>query len=57
MGKENVCIEIQPSEDMMEFLKEVFVAELNHSLDAKAVQEALVMEGMSRVKVTGMGER
>jgi len=44
-GNEISCLEIQPSEEMLEFLKQGYVAELNQPLHAKEVQQALAMEG------------
>jgi hypothetical protein len=42
---------------MLDYLKWCFVAEMFENMDPKALQQALVMEGLHRVKATVMGER
>jgi len=51
------CLDILPSEEMLDYLSWAFVGDLVHQLEAVEVQQALVMEGIQGVKVTQMGGR
>jgi hypothetical protein len=51
------CMEVQPSVELLDSLKWGFVGELHNFMDATEVRQRLVMEGVHRVKVTGMGDR
>jgi hypothetical protein len=48
-------LEVQPSEDLLEFLRWGFVAELHTHMEAVVLQQALVMEGLHCVKATALG--
>lgn len=50
-------LEVQPSEELLEFMKWGFVGELHQHMDVREVRQALVMEGLHRVKVTRMGDK
>jgi hypothetical protein len=55
--EERQCLLVQPSEEMLELLKWSYVGELHQNLEAKEVQQMLVLEGLSAVKVTTIGEK
>jgi len=57
LGKEVPCLDFLPSEEMLDFLKEGYVADLVQSYTAREVQQALAMESWSNIQVIGMGER
>jgi hypothetical protein len=57
LNRELPSLDILPSQDMLDYLKWCFVAELFENIDQKALQQALVMEGLHRVKATVMGEK
>lgn len=49
------CLELLPSEEMLQYIWGCLVGELHYSMTAVEVQQALVMEGLQIKKVTGMG--
>ena len=55
--EESPCLVVQPSKELLQILKWSYVAYLFLDLEAKDVQQRLVVEGLSAVKVTGMGEK
>lgn len=49
------CLEISPAEEMLQYLGWCSVGELHYPMATVEVQQAFVMEGLKRVKVTGIG--
>jgi RNA recognition motif-containing protein len=56
LQKELPVLDIHPSEEMVQYLEGCCVVELHVHLEAVALQQMLVMEGINRVKATTMGE-
>jgi hypothetical protein len=50
-------MEILPSEDMLQYLSDCFVGLLSQDLEPHRLKYGLVMEGLSQISVTGMGDR
>jgi len=57
LQKEIPCLEVRPSEEMLQYLEGCFVAELHQNLEATALQQLMVMEGIHGVEVTSMGDK
>jgi hypothetical protein len=57
LKKELPCLDILPSEEMVQFLEQCYVAELHLQTEPMALQQLLVMDGINRVKVTTMGDK
>jgi hypothetical protein len=57
LQKEVPSLEIQPSEEMLRYLEQCFVAETHLYIEASVLQQMMVMEGIHRVKVTTMGDK
>lgn len=55
MEKEEPCLEIQPSQEMMEVLEGPYMGELHQVMEVREVQQRLFMEGLSMGKATVMG--
>jgi hypothetical protein len=53
----SLSLEVQPSEELLDFLKWGFVGELHNHMEASEMRQGMVMEGLHRVKVTRMGEK
>jgi len=55
MEKEEPCLEIQLSQEILEVLEGAYMGELHQVMEVREVQQRLFMEGLSMGKATAMG--
>jgi len=55
-GSDSVCLQINPSEDMLRLMESGFVGELRCVEDPVQVQQRFIMEGIADIKITRMGD-
>lgn len=49
LEEEEPCLEVQPSEHLLQQLEKSFVGELVHEGEARSIQQGLIMEGFQQI--------